>query len=126
VSPGEFYEAVLAFLDQFIARGAAPDVRGLRQRLGSDPEARRLLEDHLPTQQPSEREAFDAMTAFFAAEWERGGRVDRAAGRPNLIELISWTSWDLSGDPADPVTQATADPAQWHDWLASVQATRRQ
>ena len=28
-------------------------------------------------------------------------------------------------DPADPPSQGTADPAQWDDWLASVQATKR-
>lgn len=89
MSRDEVYAAVLAFLDQFISRGAAPDVCALRQRLGSDPVARRLLEDHLPTQEPSEREAFDAMTAFFAAELESGGRDTPAGQGPDLIELIS-------------------------------------
>jgi hypothetical protein len=64
------------------------------------------------------------MTAFFATGSERGGRAAHADGRPDLIELISWTSWDW-GTPVDPATQATGDPAQWHDWLASVQATER-
>jgi len=123
VSRTEFHESVLAFLDQFISRGAAPDVHGLRERLQSDPEARRLLEDHLPDHDPSEREAFDAMTAFFDAEWERGAGT-AADGSPSLIDLISWTSWRW-GDPADPPSQGTADPAQWDDWLASVQATKR-
>jgi hypothetical protein len=123
VSRDDFYQAVLAFLDQFISRGAAPDIHDLRQRLADDPEARQSLERHLAAQELTEREAFDAMTAFFAAEWERGGRVAHAAGTPDLIELISWTSWDW-GDSADPANEATGDPAQWHDWLASVQATK--
>jgi hypothetical protein len=125
VSRDEVYKAVLAFLDQFISRGAALDIHDLRQRLANDPEARQSLERHLDAEEPTEREAFDAMTAFFAAEWERGGGcAAHAPGSPDLIELISWTSWDL-GDPADPASQATGDPAQWHDWLSSVETTRQ-
>ena len=64
------------------------------------------------------------MTGFFAAEWERDASAAHADGSPNLIDLISWTSWHW-GDPADPPSQGTADPAQRDDWLASVQATKR-
>jgi hypothetical protein len=124
MSRDEVYRAVLAFLDQFISRGAAPDIHDLRQRFTNDPEARQSLERHLDADEATEREAFDAMTAFFAAEWERGGRAAHAAGSPDLIELISWTSWNW-GDPADPASQTTGDPAQWHDWLASVETIRQ-
>ena len=42
----ETYAAVIAFLDQFISRGAAPDVLKLRERLTNDPDTRRLLDEH--------------------------------------------------------------------------------
>jgi hypothetical protein len=93
VSSDDFYVAVLAFLDQFIERGAASDVLELRYRLEHDPEARQRLEDQLPSKQPTERKAFDAMTAFFDAEYERGDYHEPSVA-PNLFSLlIDWTSW---------------------------------
>ena len=113
----EIYAAVLAFLDQFIRRGAAPDILSLRERLASDPEARQLLDEQLPTHDVSERQAFDAMRAFFAAEWERGQRTEYAPGPPDLVLLGSWLSWEPDG--------GTSDPAQWHDWLDAVEAVKQ-
>jgi hypothetical protein len=122
VTRDDVQTAVLGFLDQFIGRGAAPDVLALRDRLGSDPEARQLLDTLIPNDQPTEREAFDAMKALFAAEWERTGRKEYASP-PGLLLLISWTEpW---GDSTEEARLATRDPAQWDDWLASVAATRR-
>jgi hypothetical protein len=115
VTPDEANDAVVAFLDQFIERGASPDVRDLRERLGSDPKTRQLLYQHFPIHDVSDREAFDGMRAFFAAERERGERTSFALGMgPDLVLLESWTSWEPDG-----VT--TSDPAQWHDWLAAVE-----
>lgn len=118
MTPDEVYDAVLAFLDQFITRGAAPDILNLRERLVSDPEARQLLGEQVPSRDVSEGEAFDAMRAFFAAEWERGERTSYAPGAPDLVLLESWTSWESDG--------GTSDPAQWHDWLAAVERAKRE
>lgn len=39
---------------------------------------------------------------------------------PFLLMLHSMTEWEPgAGDP-----RSTADPATWHDWMASVQAAR--
>src|SRR5262249_55797967 len=114
--------AVLAFLDQFIERGAAPDVLALRDRLaGDDLETRQLLDTFLPDAPSSEREGFDAMRALFSAEWERAGR-EECVSPPGLMLLISWTEPSGSSTGGSPL--ATSDPAQWHDWLASVEASK--
>ena len=63
VTPDEVRKVVVAYLDQFVARGAAEDLRDLRQRLPSDPELLRQLDGHL-TDSVTEREAFDAMRGF--------------------------------------------------------------
>jgi len=118
VTSDDVHDAVLAFLDQFITRGAAPDIVNVRERLANDPEARQLLDEQLPTHDVSEREAFDAMRAFFAAEWKRGERISYAPGPPDLVLLESWTSWEPDG--------GTSDPAQWHDWLTAVEQTKRE
>ena len=112
--------AVVAFLDQFISRGAAPDILGLREGLGSDPAFRWRLVAQLPSASPSVRESFDAMAAFFDVEFERGGFREYDSGSPGLFLLTDWMSWipNRSGDPA---LDSTADPAQWRDWLASVE-----
>jgi hypothetical protein len=115
----EFHAAVLAFLEQFIARGAANDVIELSRRLRDNPDDRDRLDAHLHSATPSEREAYDAMAAFFWAEARPD--VPAPAGGPSLVLLASWTQWgtaDLLGN------ELTQDPAQWHDWLASVQQTR--
>jgi hypothetical protein len=56
MSRDEFYAAVLAFLDQFIARGAAPDILELRAQLASAPAARLLLSGTTGLRQSSEHE----------------------------------------------------------------------
>jgi hypothetical protein len=72
------FEAVVAFLDQFISRGAAPDILRLRERLVSDPETRRLLEVQLPSDELSLREAIVARRAL---------RPARRVGEPRLQAL---------------------------------------
>jgi hypothetical protein len=124
VSRDEVCEAVLAFLDQFIARGAAPDVTQVREQLAAHPEARRLLDAQLSTDEPSEREAFDAMTAFLAVERERIDRKEAVGpDAADLVDLISWTRWE-SVDLEDLSKQQTGDPAQWDDWLTAVGASK--
>jgi hypothetical protein len=115
VTQDELQVAVLAFLDQFIGRGAADDVRDLRTRLVTDPATQARLADELPSSDASEREAYDAMRRFFAAEYERGQNTRAGGTGPGLIQVLSWTGW---GDWADNKT--TNDPAQWHDWIGSV------
>jgi hypothetical protein len=76
---------------------------------------RHLLDAQMPSETPTERQAFDGMRSLFAVEEERTrGRYDYAGG-PNLVLLLSWTSSE------DSDGQTTGDPAQWHDWLRSVQ-----
>lgn len=119
----EVYRGVLAFLDQFIGRGAAADIHDLRSQLADDPQVRRLLDQQLSNDHPTDREAYDAMTGFFCAEAERRGQQSGYEGQPDLWELTRWMSWgwpDAEGNLRD-----TEDPAQWHDWLASVNLARQ-
>lgn len=67
------YRAAVAFFDQFISRGAAPDVRQLRDELVGDERTKQALLDQLPSQEVDERQAFDAFRRFLAAELERRG-----------------------------------------------------
>ena len=121
MSPTEFQASVLAFLDQFITRGAAPDILDLRERVTNDPATEQRLQAQLPNPNPTEREAFDAMTAFFKGEWEAGGeRSFFESGQPDLIDLMAWTAWEPGAGKVDK----TEDPAQWHDWLAAVERVR--
>ena len=115
MSRGEVHAAVLAFLDQFIERGAAPDIVSFRDRLASDPNTGAQLDDALPGDSPSEREAFDAMRTFF--ESQAGSPPESPSGPPGLWELSWWTAWGrtLAGD------EVTSDPAMWSDWLDSVE-----
>ena len=83
----EVYASVLRFLDQFISRGADPDVIELRARLVSDEEVRGLLDAQLPSSNVSVREGFDAMRTFFEAVWEASGEP-RPEGSPALNDLI--------------------------------------
>jgi hypothetical protein len=103
-------EAVLAFLHQFVSRGASPELHDLPRRLAADPELQSQLDRYLHDDM-SEREAFDAMREFLG-EWSsdvvpKGGEVD-------VFDLLSWTEWEPDG--------GTSDPAQWHDWLGAVAA----
>jgi hypothetical protein len=123
----DFYGAVLVFLDQFIGRGAAPDIKELRARLTVEEDARKELKDYLPSDDVSEREAFDAMRAFLQAEHERHPQPQHE-GVPDLVDLLSWTRWESANekghfDDAGSL-QMTGDPAQWHDWVKSVEAAR--
>ena len=120
----DVYAAVLAFLDQFIARGAARDIREVRRRLADDPEVRKLLEGQLPNDHPSTREAFDAMRAFLEIEYQRQPQRRYEDG-PDLVDLLSWARWESANADghfdAAGALEMTGDPAQWHDWLASVE-----
>ncbi len=118
VEPGLVHRAAVSFLDQFISRGAAQDVRQLRDQLASDGRTKKALLDQLPSQEVDDREAFDAFRRFLAAELERSGSHGIGGG-PDLAEMVSWTEYDWGdGD-------TTSDPAQWHDWLGSVETARR-
>ena len=64
MSREEVREAVLAFLDQFIARGAACDLRELRERLATQSDIQERLNRELSSAQVSDRDAFDAMRRF--------------------------------------------------------------
>jgi hypothetical protein len=109
----EASRAVIAFLDQFIARGAAQDVLDVRRDLVADPVVGGRLVAQLGSVEPTEREAYDAMRAFFEIEFKRRDE-QQLAGPPGLVLLLSWTEWEPDG--------GTSDPAQWQDWLAAVQA----
>jgi hypothetical protein len=127
VSRREFQDAVLAFLDQFIGRGAAQDIQELRTRLAVDENVRNLLDDQLPNDDPSNREAFDAMRSFLEIEHERHPLLGNA-GNPDLAELLSWTKWASANekghfDDAGSL-EITSDPAQWHDWVKSLEQAR--
>lgn len=105
---------MLAFLDQFVARGAAQDILDLRDRLANDPDARERRAARSPSGLASEREAFDLMVAFFEDEYETLNHAERPGGRPSLEELIGWMEWHP--DASDPERDFTSDPAQWFDW----------
>jgi hypothetical protein len=110
----EVRKSVVAFLDQFISRGAATDVVATRDGLSDDPVTRQRLTDQLTSREPSIREAYDAMRAFFEVEFaSRGAKPSTSPA--GLVLLISWTAWEPDG--------GTSDPAQWHDWLAAVKAS---
>jgi hypothetical protein len=114
----QFEAAVVAFLDQFIERGAASDIVGLREALTTDAGSRSRLGGQLPGPEASEREGFDAMARFLSVEWELAGRPNLGADAPDLANLLSWLEWDQEGN-------ATADPAQWYDWCAAVERAGR-
>jgi len=116
MSPDLVNRAALAFLDQFIGRGAAPDVRDVRRKLRTDADAQQLLVDQLPRGEVDERGAFDAFRRFLAIELEERG-TQEFEGPPDLGLLLAWTTFD---------DHTTSDPAQWPDWLAAVSAARQQ
>lgn len=108
-------QAVLEFLDQFISQGAAPSVLAFRDRFATDPAEWERFDARLGTDAPNEVEAFEAMREIFAEELEATGPDDRSG--PDFIDLVSWT--EREGD------EQTSDPAQWHDWLRSVERSSR-
>jgi hypothetical protein len=120
MSREEVQQAVIAFLDQFISRGAASDILDLRDRLRTDPPTRERLQQQIAADNLSEREAFDAMRAFLVVEYERQ-TSSTGNGQPDLVDLISWTRWEAANKDGhfaeDGTLQMTGDPAQWHDWL---------
>lgn len=104
------HQTAVRFLDQFISRGAAPDIREVRDSLVCDEGTAQKLLGELPEDEPDERQAFDAFRRFLAYELEHRCNRD-SSGPPNLALLVSWTEWDWADG------QTTSDPAQWHDWL---------
>lgn len=114
-----FLEAVIAFLDQFIFRGADSDILAVRHALAEASATRKRLLRRLPPE-ASERAAFDAMHEFLVDEWERLGKPPPNRGSPpNLMFLIRWTSW---GDRNIRGEDMTEDPAQWFDWLDALKS----
>lgn len=105
----EAQTTVIAFLDQFVGRGASPELRELPRRLRTEPDLQSQLDAHL-LDDMTEREGFDAMRAFLA-EWSSHARTGRG-GETDVFDLLSWTEWEPDGQ--------TRDPAQWHDWLAAA------
>jgi hypothetical protein len=61
-------------------------------------------------------EAYDAMFAFLDAYWQRGGRSsdDIAA----MLGTMNRTTFFSD-------RRQTADPAQWDDWVAAIEAVKR-
>ncbi len=104
----EVRQAVLAFLDQFLGRGASRELHELRRRLAADPDLGVRLDRHL-NDEMTEREAFDAMREFLS-EWSSD--VVPKRGEVDVFDLLSWTAWMPDG--------GTSDPAQWDDWLGAV------
>ncbi len=99
---------MLAFLDQFVGRGASPELQDLRRRLARDPRLQAQLDRYLHGEM-TEREAFDAMRQFLG-EWSSD--IVPNAAEVDVFDLLSWTAWQPDG--------GTSDPAQWHDWLGAV------
>jgi hypothetical protein len=112
VTRAEAQTTVIAFLDQFVGRGASPELRDLARRLTTEPDLQSQLDAHLQDDM-TEREAFDAMRAFLA-EWSSHA-PRRQEGETDVFDLLSWTEWDPDG--------GTSDPAQWHDWITAAAAT---
>jgi hypothetical protein len=100
----EARRAIVAFLDQFVERGAASDVVALRDRLRDNPDAATEIASQLPGSEAAPEEVFEAMRRLFDA----GPAID-SISPPNLVELHTWTTREADGE--------TDDPAQWHDWL---------
>ena len=107
----EAHRAVLEFLDQFISRGASPAVLAFRDRFAMDPAEWERLDALLPSDAPSEVEAYEAMREIFRRELEAAGPEDRSGA--DFLNMVSWTERQPDGQ--------TSDPAQWHDWLGSVE-----
>ena len=102
-------KAIVAFLNQFIERGAASDVVALRDRLRDDPVSGRAeIASLLSGDDVTALEAYEAMRCLFLTESSptSGGKG------PPLVLLHSWTRIEEDGD--------TSDPAQWDDWLGSL------
>ena len=94
MAPENFVAAVLAFLDQFIERGAAPDAWSVRHRLLTDSALREKLEAQLPGGDLTDGEAYVAMHAFLESEWKHQGARDMVSDRAvNLHWLVVMSEW---------------------------------
>ena len=103
--------AIVAFLDQFIERGAASDVIAVRDRLRDSPDSDSEVARYLPPNEVDAEGVFEAMRRLLETE-----PAVNEPSQPDLAELLSWTARDAEGQ--------TADPAQWHDWLRGLAALR--
>ena len=108
MSRAQVHDAVAAFLNQFVGRGASPELRGLAYGLATDSAIHHEL-DRFLSDEMTEREGFDAMREFLA-HWS--SKVAPSTDEVDVFLLLSWTEWDTGGQ--------TSDPAQWHDWLGAV------
>jgi hypothetical protein len=104
--------AVLAFLNQFISRGAEPDVIALRDHL-RDRRSQDLLAEWLPAENACGSEVYEAMRRLF---WKEASEANSTHSTPDLWELYSWTRIREDG--------LSADPAQWSDWIAVLRNLR--
>lgn len=107
--------AGVAFLDQFIERGAAPDVLAARDHLASG--------ENIGAFDKGEKfaviGAYSSLREFLRTKHGKLNAVTNHStyDQPDLVDLLSWTSWEVAGDGAIETT----DPAQWSDWLAAVE-----
>lgn len=113
MNPDEARRAIVAFLDQFIERGAEFDVTTLRDRL-RNPAAAAEVAAHLPGPDATEREVFDGMRELMATEaTTTASRIDHVR-TADILDLLSWTERDSDGQ--------TMDPAQDDDWREAVES----
>jgi hypothetical protein len=110
MSRAQLHDAIVAFLNQFVKRGASPNLTALAGGLVTDPGLQSQLDTFL-SDQMTEREGFNAMRAFLA-DWSSG--ESRYDGSADVFDLLSWTEGEPDG--------GTSDPAQWHDWLGAIAA----
>lgn len=111
----EAIAAGVAFLDQFIKRGAAPDVLAARDHLASG--------ENIGAFDKGEKfaviGAYSALREFLRTKHGKLNAITNHStyDQPDLVDLLSWTSFDIG--PSGGIE--TADPAQWPDWLAVVE-----
>ena len=97
----ETRQAVVAFLDQFIDRGAAQEVIALRNRLSVSGHE---LSCRLAGPDSSAFDVYEAMRRLF---WDQAAQQTDQQ-RANFGDLYVWTQILEDG--------GSLDPAQWHDW----------
>jgi hypothetical protein len=100
--------AMVAFLDQFIERGAEPDVIALRDWLRDSP-ASTALSGRPLSAEATPGEVYEAMRELFVLFSKPS---PHACPHPDLEELHRWTRVEADG--------STSDPAQLEDWSEVV------
>lgn len=111
----EAIAAGVSFLDQFIERGAAPDVLAARDHLASG--------ENIGAFDKGEKFAvvgsFMSLREFLRTKHGKLNAIRNHStyDQPDLVDLLAWTKFDVA--PGGGIE--TADPAQWPDWLAVVE-----